>query len=304
MSKYHISRRLQFIIQYVYDKKYASKEELIDFLMTKDFNISERTLERDLRNIRTDFGIELSYNKGKNKYFIDQEKSVKVESFFKFLELVALADVFTDGLKDSHKILDYVTFDDSSKLKGIENLEIILIAIKQDRKLHFTHHNYYNNTHKPYTVTPLIIKEYINRWYVIGVPDGLEEIRTFGIDRMSQIELDVLTHLNKGDYRNQLVQFDKIIGLNYSSEHPQHIVLKVNNHHINYLKSLPLHTSQQIHDCEDADYKLVSYDIIPNYEFEIQILKMSMEVEVVAPKTYRDKIKNIIKNIHNKYQDS
>jgi predicted DNA-binding transcriptional regulator YafY len=303
MSNYHISRRLQFIIQYVNDKVLASKEDIIDFLATKDINTSERTLERDLRNIRTDFGIELSYDKSKNKYYIDKEKSVKVESFFKFLELVTIADVFSDGLKENNKILEYVVFDDSSHFKGIDNLEVILIAIKQGREIEFNHYNYYKETLNPYIITPLIIKEYLNRWYVIGVPEGENEIRTFGIDRIQDLKLGKLFSIKKESFEKQLSQFDNIIGLNFNEDKPKHIVLKVNNFHIKYLNSLPLHSSQHIYDCDEDGFSFVSYDLIPNYEFEIQILKMSLELEVLEPLEYRELIKSKIKSIYTKYQD-
>lgn len=301
MSKFQGLRRLQFFMQYVRDNKYPSKDRIIDYLKERDFKTSSRTFERDLETIRTDFGLELTYSKQENGYYIDEDRSVKVESLFKFLELVTVADVLSDGLKDSNKLLDYIVFDDSSQLKGIENLEPILLAIKQEQELMFNHYNYYNETLKPYTITPLILKQYLNRWYVVGVPKGINEIRTFGIDRIQDLKLGKTISIKKEKYQEQLKQFNKIIGLRYSQEEVMHIVLKVNKFHVKYLESLPLHSSQKISPCEDEDFALVSYDLIPNYEFDIQILKMSMEVEVVEPKAYRDKIKNIIENIHNKY---
>ncbi|MFG6685275.1 helix-turn-helix transcriptional regulator [Mariniflexile sp. HNIBRBA6329] len=303
MSKYHISRRLQFIIQYVNDRNYASKDQLVEFLNSKDFDISERTLERDMSKIRADFGIELGYSKQHNGYFIDKDRSVKVESFFKFLELVTLADVFSDGLKDNHKVLDYVIFDDSSKLKGIENLETILIAIKQDRVLEFTHYNYYKNTKTAYSITPLVLKEYLNRWYVIGLPDGKSEIRTFGIDRLLEMKLSELTKLNKLKYLKQIAKFDNIIGLNYSKNEPENIIIKVTNNHLKYLESLPLHASQKTIEM-NKDFSYVSYDLIPNYEFIIEILKMSIEVEVIEPLWFREKIKQKVSAIYNKYNNA
>ena len=303
MSKYHISRRLQFVIQFINDEKYASKERILDFLTDKDFSVSPRTLERDFEKIKTDFGIELSYDKQHNGYYIDKEKSVRVESFFKFLELVTLTDVFSDGLKGNQKILDYVSFDDSSNLKGIENLETILLGIKQERDLEFTHYNFHNETYKTKTITPIIVKEYINRWYVIGVPEGEKEIRTFGIERISKIKLGKISKLKKATYLEQTNRFDAIIGLNYSDDSPKHIVLKISNRHKKYLESLPIHNSQKIIPCKDEGYWHVTYNLIPNYEFTIEILKMSIETEVLEPKWYRENVKNELKKIVNKYND-
>jgi len=303
MSNYHISRRLQFVIQYINDHEYASKERILEFLENKEFPISARTLERDFEKIKADFGIELSYSKTHNGYYIDREKSVKVESFFKFLELVTLADVFSDGLQNNHKILDYVVFDDSSQLKGIENLQPILLAIKQDRDLEFTHHNFHRDTYKTKIVTPIILKEYLNRWYVIGVPKGEDEIRTYGIERITAIKLGEFSSLEKQKYYQQTQQFEDIIGLMYSKQPPEKITLKVTNLHAKYLESLPLHTSQHIEPSEEEGFSLVNYRLIPNYEFTIQVLKMSVHAEVISPAWYRDYIKEEIEKIHLKYQN-
>ena len=64
MSKYNVSRRIQFIIQYINDEKYVSKQAILDYLADKDFIVSPRTLERDFENIKSDFGIELAYDGG------------------------------------------------------------------------------------------------------------------------------------------------------------------------------------------------------------------------------------------------
>lgn len=303
MSKYHISRRLQFVIQFINDETYASKEDILEFLTDRDFTVSPRTLERDFEKIKSDFGIELSYDKQQNGYYIDKEKSVKVESFFKFLELVTLTDVFSDGLKGSQKIFDYVSFDDSSHLKGIENLETILLAIKQERDLEFTHYNFHSDTLKPKIITPVMVKEYINRWYVIGVPKGETEIRTFGIERISEIKLGKISKLNKKPYLAQTKRFENIIGLNYSQEQPQHIVLKITDTHKNYLESLPLHHSQNIIPGMEEGFWHATYYLIPNYEFTIEILKMSIEAEVLEPESLRNTLKYELNKIYNKYQD-
>ncbi|MCF1190111.1 WYL domain-containing protein [Mangrovimonas sp. AS39] len=303
MSKYEIPRRLSSIIQYIKDKEAASKEQILTFLESNDFKTSERTLSRDLSKIRTDLGLEIHHVKQSDTYQIDNDKSIKVDSFLKFIEFITLADIFADGLKESRDILDYVSFNDMNRLKGLENLEIILRAIKEERKLSFTHYNYYKNTHTDYIITPLIIKEYLNRWYVVGVPDGLSEIRSFGIDRLKETQLDGLAHFHRKQYQDQLDQFNHIIGLNFSGKQKELIVLKVNNNHLKYLKSLPLHPSQKLTPSKEEGFSNVMYHVIPNYELDIQILKMSLEVEVLKPIWYREHIKSQIETIFKKYQD-
>jgi len=301
MATHIISRRIQCIIQYIYDYHYPSKIDLLKFLNDKDFDVSPRTLERDMERIRTDFGLEIVYSKADQGYFIDKSKSVKVESFFKFLEIVTVADILSESLKDSNKILDYVSFDDSKNFKGIANLKEILIAIRQKRKLHFAHENFWRDTLKKYEITPLLLKEYENRWYVIGVPEEMDEIRTFGIDRITELSLGTLSNLKRSQFKSQLKNFDNIIGLDFNQGEPTNIRLLVDGIHIKYMRSLPLHHSQNIHTENEKGQSFVDFHLIPNYEFITQVLKIGNEVEVIYPEEFRNEIKNILSESLKKY---
>ena len=302
MATHSISRRIQYIIQYVNDFSYPSKKKIMDFLNEKDFNVSSRTLERDIERIRADFGLEITYSKEQNGYAIDEEKSVKVDSFFKFLEIVTLADIFSESLKDSNKLLDYVSFDDSKSFRGIENLKEILIAMRQNTNILFTHENFALETFKKYEITPLLLKEYENRWYVIGVPEGMSEIRTFGIDRITQLSLGTLSNVKRSQFKNQLNSFDDIVGLDFNQGKPTNIRLLVDGVHIKYMNSLPLHHSQKIHTENEKGQYFVDFFLIPNYEFMTQILKIGFEVEVIYPTELRNEIKNILQAALKKYK--
>jgi len=301
MATHIISRRIQYIIQYVYDFKYPSKKAILEFLKEKDFNISERTIERDIERIRADFGLEIVYKKQFGGYYIDEEKSVRVDSFFKFLEIVSLADILSKSLADSNKILDYVSFDDSKYFRGVENLKDILIAISQNRKIKFIHENFELKTFKEYIITPLLLKEYENRWYVIGIPDGMSEIRTFGIDRISKLKLGKLTKLKKKEFNSQLKEFDTIVGLNYNTDKPVKIRLLVDQVHVKYMRSLPIHRSQDIHSKNKKGQYFVDFFLAPNYEFKMQILKMGEDALVIHPIELKNDIKKILQNLLNKY---
>ncbi len=302
MATHVISRRIQFIIQYIYDSHFPSKIKMLDFLKDQDFILSPRTLDRDIERIRADFGLEILYDKAKNGYYINQEESVKVSSFFKFIEIVAVADIFRESLRDSKRMLEYVTFDDSKTFKGIDYLKIILLSISQHRDLHFIHENFTNKTLKDYQITPLLLKEYENRWYVIGVPNGMLEIRTFGIDRITKVSLGQQSKINKAFFENELNVFDSIIGLDYENKKPIKITLLINELHVNYLRSLPIHHSQVIHDLKNKDgHYFVDFYLVPNYEFKTQVLKMGKSAVVVSPDVFKEEIKVILKETLERY---
>lgn len=62
----------------------------------------------------------------------------------------------------------------------------------------------------------------------------------------------------------------------------------------NYIKALPLHSSQKI--VKETDEELViSLYLVPTYDFEREILSYGSRVKVLEPQDLRDKIKAEIK---------
>jgi len=303
MAGYKLLRRLEILIEILMNKPEISKMEIIERLRERhDIEIAERTLERDFKALVDEFGIEVNYSKESNGYSLDTENQDRVQSLLKFIELIHMGELFRDGLDDFELLKDKIELEDSSRFKGIGYLKDILLAIKKSRQIHFTHENYSKQTRKEHTITPLLLKEYLNRWYVVGVPVGGDKIRTFGIDRMQNYKLGKVSKLRRNDYEKQLDQFINIIGLNFTAHHKiENIKLRICAKQIKYLESLPLHHSQKIEVEEGADYGLVTFSLIPNYEFEIEVLKMNSLVEVLEPTWFREKIVGIIREMIEKY---
>jgi len=305
MSTHVITRRAYDIIQFVHSNKLPSKEDILNYLKDyKDFDISNRTLERDFERIETDFGIEIEYDKLNNGYFIDEEKSDKIDSFFRFLEIVTVTDIFNESLKDNKKILEYVSFDDSKSFQGIENIKPILLAISQKRKLLFKHHSYQKEIVKEYEIIPLKLKEYANRWYVLGMLDKKAKVWSFGIDRMSKLKLGNLYKKDKEVFEAKLEKYKNIIGVSFEDDDPKEkikIELIVDEEHAKYLNSLPLHHSQYIHPFKVYDKFKVTYFLIPNYEFKTQILKMGRKAEILKPNDLREEIKGMLTSALDSY---
>ena len=303
MAGYKLLKRLEVIIDIIQRTPNISKAGIIDRLLEyHDIETTTRTLERDFKALADEFGIEVHYHKNTNGYEIDTENQERIQSLLKFIELVHVGELFKEGLDDFELLKDKIDIEDSSKFRGIQHIKTILLAIKKNKDIGFIHENYYEETEKPYTITPLKLKEYLNRWYVIGVPKGYDEIRTFGLDRIENLKLGGTSKTNKSKFDNQLDQFHHVVGLNYTeAKKAEKVVLKVNTKQIKYLDSLPLHHSQQIEVKKGETHGLVTYHLIPNYEFKIQILKMANMVEVKEPAWLRETIVKMIEKTLNNY---
>ena len=80
------------------------------------------------------------------------------------------------------------------------------------------------------------------------------------------------------------------------------VTIKVSSAQANYLRSLPMHHSQQEIErtCEFSIFRIA---IKPTYDFQQEILKNGEDIEVLEPSWFRTEISNRIKQMSNKYND-
>lgn len=293
MSHHGTIRRYTLIIEKLGRKQYPSFREIKDYLIDNGFEVSDRTIQRDIEQIRFEFGIEIMYDRLNKGYFIDEEKSTNVEAFLSFLEIGHTAFLLTESLKESKDTLDYISFESVGDLKGIENLKPLLFAIKNKRKISFVHENFSTGRMKKFTLNPYLLREYLNRWYIVGIRVDKKELRTFGIERISNLE--VKEENFKPDPKiSPSKLFDNIIGVNCSDDDVEEVELSFTPLQGKYVKSLPWHRSQKILKDDDMEL-IIRLRVIPNYEFTQRILMHGNAVRVLKPKWLADHIKNILR---------
>lgn len=300
MSQYGKIRRYTLIIEKIQGGQYPSVQKISDYLIEHGFDISHRTLQRDFKEIRDEFGIEITYNKSKSGYFIDQEQSIEFEGFMRFLEIVNTAELLTESLQESKESLQHISFDMGGGLKGIEYLKPLLQAIRDKRKISFQHYNFHTEKRRRYSLKPYLLKEYENRWYIIGQIGNLKGIRTFGIDRIDDLEVLTETFTPKEDFFPEMI-FNNTIGLIYSMHEVQDVVLSFSATQGKYIQALPMHSSQKV-ITDNEDECRISLKVAPNYELTQQILKHGKEVKILEPQWLKTEIKNIIEEMIKHYQ--
>jgi len=299
MSKHGTIRRYTLEIEKIRRGQFPSFQEIKDYLFEHGFEIGDRTIQRDIEQIRFEFGIEIKYHRDKNGYYIDYENSLNIESFFRFLEIVNTAELLTESLLESKDSLKHISFDTGGGLKGIENLKPLLNAIKDNRKISFTHFNFHTEKSRKYTLKPYLLKEYQNRWYVVGIIGGLNEFRTFGIDRIENLEVLAETFIPDTKL-NASERFDDTIGIVYNANTVQDVILSFTASQGNYVKTLPLHSSQRVIVDDETEYRVV-INVVPNYELIQQILKHGETVKIIEPQWLVDEIKGILNRTLHKY---
>lgn len=297
MSHFKSVERLSFILSYVNDHHYPSKESIMAHLEERDLFPTERTFQRDLKTLRDMCFIEVKYNRMHNGYFINEESKPDFDNWMHVFELFNTARIINDTLIKSSANIEYIDFDRTTMRMDPEILKGLLQAVIDRNVVKFTHHSFWTEKSRSMAIMPHLLKQYQNRWYVYGCfPNG--EFRSFGIDRIT--DLEVLSESFKPKMKRPKEKFDNIIGLVYEAEKVEEVILSYDPFQGNYIKTQPIHSSQKILVDNDNELK-ISIRVIPNYELEEQIMKQGERVKVLEPEWLREVVKERLKKALEQY---
>jgi predicted DNA-binding transcriptional regulator YafY len=259
----------------------------LEYLAEKDIDLTERSLERDLKLIREKFFIDVIYDRSKNGYFIDTNSTADFNDWIQLFQLVVNYQSLNETLIQLTSKCDYIDFDRSVLKMNPEFLKLSLNAIIQKQKLSFNYTNYATDESKNFIIQPVLLKEFQHRWYVCCNNEA-GEFRSFGLDRISN--LIVLQETFRSSIKNPKALFDKIIGLSVENDPSEKIVLSFHPLQGKYILSQPIHLSQKI-VLQNENELRISIHVIPNYELLEQILKHGERVKVIEPQWLREDIK-------------
>lgn len=305
MANYTLVRRLEKIVHILGNYPGTSKEHLIERLAGDyDLHCSIRTIERDFRSLEKDFGISVEYDRQSHGYAIAASDRDRAGVLKRFAALIRLGQVLGSSLKSSWEYYDHVVLNANLQMENIDLIEPLLEATRMRQLVKFEYQSFQRNTTHDYTVQPLQIREYLSRWYLIGLPHGGDRIRTYGIDRIQNLELRCNTVVDTpATVIAQLEKFEDVVGLNYDAhDEVEQVVLAVHPEQLKYLTSLPLHTSQSTSLPTQDGWQRVEMAVIPNFELRMQLLRMGDRVRVEQPRWLKDDMREALERTLKLYQ--
>ena len=297
MAQFTQIERLYHLLNFIKYKHFPSKHQLLEYLAEKDIDLTERSLERDLKLIREKFFIDVIYDRSKNGYFIDTNSTADFNDWIQLFQLVVNYQSLNETLIQLTSKCDYIDFDRSVLKMNPEFLKLSLNAIIQKQKLSFNYTNYATDESKNFIIQPVLLKEFQHRWYVCGNNEA-GEFRSFGLDRISN--LIVLQETFRSSIKNPKALFDKIIGLSVENDPSEKIVLSFHPLQGKYILSQPIHLSQKIVSQNENELR-ISINVIPNYELLEQILKHGDRVKVMEPAWLKSEIIGKLTSALNQY---
>lgn len=288
--------------------------------------VSKRTVQLDIQNMRSE---KLGYNapivvSGK-KYYSYAEKNYSItnipltsqdlgtltevvevlrqfKGFGYFDELSGMVNRLEDKIQSQkNKGKSYIHFEKNDLLKGLEHIEPVHKAIVRQKVLDVMYQSFKAREATPIVFHPYLLKEYRNRWFVIGMK-AKNTILTLALDRIVSIREQSAEKYVKNTFFDVDTYFDDTIGVTKNiGVRPQLVVMKIDRSNAPYIITKPLHHSQQILRTE-SDGMIFSIKVTWNFELERELLGFGEQIEVLSPKRLRNRIKYRIMQMQNKYE--
>lgn len=276
--------------------------------LAKEFNVTPRSIQRDLRLLeRADFRVEPA---GKGCYTFAENFSLKKlmlsdeeASLMAFLYDISesLGDKFVKSFKSLQgKVMVeevsnpyYVKVPDGLKLKDNYPFLVDLeMAINSCCKAQVSYKPLNSNEVKEYKVCPWKIALINGFWYLIAPFDGMDEPMKLRIDRIQKVEALVEEDFFPPDNLQEIL--DKGINIWFTGKRNTKVVLKVDKEVSSYFKQQTYFPDQKI-KAEEPDGSLVLETKIDNFQEIVPvILNWIPYVKVVSPPKLKEEIKQAI----------
>lgn len=201
--------------------------------------------------------------------------------------LSSFKETFPDG-NSKRKIIqtDYV-----SGARGFENFNPLFNACKNKYPVSFVYYSYKKRTFKSVIVHPVMLKEFENRWYLVGFSENHHALKTFGFDNIyqplllkrkyiasKQNEIDVYIHNLHGVYpiENQVLQ---------------RIAIETTALISNYFEAYPIHKSQKTNKLESGGC-VFNFELVPTEELVRLFRSYGRDLKVLKPLWLNELVKN------------
>lgn len=190
----------------------------------------------------------------------------------------------------------------------------LFTAIRLNQVIILQYHTFKDRTIRNVSISPYILKEYNNRWFLIASASDTGRILTFPLDRINDFSIDShATYLSAPEDLQE--RYEEIIGVTYNEDSLlQEIVFWVSNNSKDYIITKPIHGSQKtIRGVMDSqlrnsfpqlkDGKFFRIECRKNYELIRELISFGKDLIVISPSQIKDIIKYQIEELFNIYNN-
>ena len=279
-----------------------------------DKGVSKRTVQSDIQMMRSD---KLGYNAPiiviDKKYYTYEDKDYSItnipisdqdlnklneaveflkqfKGFSHFKELDGMVQKLEDHVysqkTNQQPVID---LEKNENLKGLEFLEELYQAIIKKETLEITYQSFKARSANSFQFHPYLLKEFRNRWFLIGKKNSDSGIVNLALDRILNLKKGSVTFIEEDNF-NPATFYQHTIGVSVSpNEEPDYIELFITHKHAPYVLTKPFHSSQKVIS-KDYYGVTISLNVHHNFELEKDILGLGDGIRVIKPQRLRQNI--------------
>jgi predicted DNA-binding transcriptional regulator YafY len=307
-------------------RKYPSKEYIIDQITDKTGKeISTSMFDKDIKSMKEMYSAPIAFDRNNKGYYYTQD-DFSIKEFPLTNEEIEALDFSTallGLLKGTGMLSHYETainkviegyrlskvigkpeseilqVEEPLQSKDARWLEVILKSILEKNVLNITYQPFAREA-KVHEVSPYLLKEYRNRWYLVGHSSRAENIIVLALDRMNNIEQSKSKYISSETF-NSSDFFKYSIGITQvHSMQPEEVILSFTPLQAQFVLSQPLHHSQEV-ILESGEEVRIRFKVYLTQELIMLILSYGAEVKVIAPEALKVKIRESISKMSSLY---
>ncbi|MBI3501739.1 MAG: WYL domain-containing protein [Bacteroidetes bacterium] len=289
MSKREYILRYLTIIKFLRNRGEVTFEQLSDYLKSESefhgytLSISKRTFQRDVDEIRALFNIDIQFSHARSHYFIaaDEEQAALSNKMLEAFDLF-------NTLNTAGKLAQHIIFE-TRKPQGMEHFYGLLHAIKNRFVIRFSYQKFWEEEATHRAAEPLSLKEFKSRWYILAKDQKDNKVKTFGLDRISELEITKKMFTAANDF-NASEMFKNCFGIIAPDDSkPEEIILSFDATQGKYIKSFPLHESQQIVE-DNSNEVRIKLKLYITHDFLMELLSYGDALKIIWPLKLKNRI--------------
>ena len=229
-----------------------------------------------------------------NEYYIKEASDLRgADLRLRLLNLMSMDSL----LKDSKELSDQILFEPIPS--GEKFLAPIIEAMRDKTAIEMTYQGFTKDYPATFIVEPYCLKMFKQRWYMLAYSPGTDDMRVYGLDRIQAIESSTEKYKIPKDFDAERY-FKNTYGVSFADDQPEEVKVKISAYQANFLRSLPIHASQEEIDCND-EFSIFRYFVVPTFEFMQELRKYGSELEVLSPQSLRDEFIDEAGSLYSKY---
>lgn len=281
----------------------------------REVNVSKRTVQLDIQLMRSD---KLGYNAPivtyDRKYYKYEDEDYSItdipitendmnvlsetvemlkqfKDFSLFSELGGIIQRLEDKVytEKTHQS-SIIHLDKNENLKGLHWLDELYQAIQKKVVLKLEYKSFKAREANIITFHPCLLKEFNNRWFLVGMGNKSKGFVNLALDRIISIDYDFTTSYADFEFDADIFYKD-VVGVTVNQgERASNIKLWIDKYNAPYVVTKPLHHSQVIEKENEDGSVEVNIKVKINFELERLILGFGDAIEVVQPERLRKRI--------------